>query len=92
MSRQELRDCLEAVPDRSWSRQHGALVHELLPPASYDLRLVVAGARVAGAPNVSPAPSRRTNVSLGGELRAAQPDATVCALAVVAASAIGADP
>jgi glutathione synthase/RimK-type ligase-like ATP-grasp enzyme len=67
-------------------------VQELLPLAADDLRPVVAGGRVAGAAERVARPGEwRTNVSLGGELRAAQPDAAVCALAVAAASVIGAD-
>lgn len=91
-SSEELRDCLEAVRDRSWFRRHGAIVQELLPLRGYDLRLVVAGGRVAGAAERVARPGEwRTNISLGGALRAANPDAEARALGIAAAAAIGAD-
>ncbi|MGZ4391054.1 MAG: ATP-grasp domain-containing protein [Gaiellaceae bacterium] len=91
-SSQELRDCLEAVRDRSWFRRQGAIVQELLPLRGYDLRLVVAGGRVTGAAErVARAGEWRTNVSLGGTLRAAAPDAAAWALGIAAAAAIGLD-
>ena len=91
-SAEELGDCLEAVSDRSWFRRQGAIVQELLPPRGYDLRLVVAGGRVVGAAErVARAGEWRTNISLGGELRAATPDAAARTLGIAAAQAIGAD-
>lgn len=91
-SAQELRDCLEAVHDRSWFRRQGALVQECLPLRGYDLRLVVAGGQVAGAAERVARPGEwRTNISLGGALRVAKPDAAAWALGIAAASAIGAD-
>lgn len=91
-SSQELTDCLVAVRDRSWFRRQGAIVQELLPLHGYDLRLVIAGGRVAGAAERVAHPGEwRTNVSLGGTLRAAEPDAAASALGIAAAAAIGAD-
>ncbi len=91
-SERELKDCLEAVRDRSWFRRHGALVQELIPPEGYDLRLVVAGGRVAGAAErVARTGEWRTNVSLGAELRAARRDEAAYALGCAAALAVGGD-
>jgi RimK family alpha-L-glutamate ligase len=92
MSDQELANCLEEVRDRSWFRLHGALVQELLPVSGVDLRLIVAGGRVVGAAERVARPGEwRTNVSLGGSLRHADPDAASVALGIAAAAAIGAD-
>jgi RimK family alpha-L-glutamate ligase len=83
---------LELVAERHWFRKHGAIVQELVPPAGYDLRLVVAGARVVGAAERVAHPGEwRTNVSLGGTRRPASPSAETQALGIDAARAIGAD-
>jgi RimK family alpha-L-glutamate ligase len=88
----ELARCLEALQQRPWFRRRGALVQELLPSLSVDLRVIVAGGRVVGAAERHARPGEwRTNVSLGGELRPATVDADARALALEAADAIGAD-
>jgi [lysine-biosynthesis-protein LysW]--L-2-aminoadipate ligase len=91
-SERELRDCLEALRDRSWFRRHGALVQELVALRGFDLRLIVAGGRVVGAgERVAPPGEWRTNVSLGAELRATRPDSVARVLGVAAAAVLGAD-
>ena len=40
---------LKQLRKRGWFRRQGALIQELVPPAGYDLRLLVAGGRVVGA-------------------------------------------
>jgi [lysine-biosynthesis-protein LysW]--L-2-aminoadipate ligase len=88
----ELERVLALVARRPWFRRHGALAQELVPPVGFDLRLLVAGGRVVGAAERVAAPGDwRTNVSLGGSLRAADPPDRACALAVAAAEAVGAD-
>jgi RimK family alpha-L-glutamate ligase len=92
MSGQELVRCLEEVRDRSWFRRHGAIVQELIPVSGVDLRLIVAGGRVVGAAERVARPGEwRTNVSLGGTLREANPGPAAVALGIAAAEAIGAD-
>jgi glutamate carboxypeptidase len=88
----ELGQALDAVRSRPWFQRYGALVQELVPPAGYDLRLVVAGGAVVGAVRRVAAPGEwRTNVSLGGSRRSARPSAAAAALGIAAAAAIGAD-
>ena len=84
--------CLADVRSRSWFRRHGALVQELLPLAGFDLRLIVAGGKVVGAAERVARPGEwRTNISLGGRLRSAEPSSAAAALGVAAAEAIGID-
>jgi RimK family alpha-L-glutamate ligase len=88
----EFASTLELIAERPWFRKHGAIVQELVPPAGYDLRLVVAGAQVVGAAERVAHPGEwRTNVSLGGTRRPASPSAETQALGIDAARAIGAD-
>ena len=87
-----LRERLRAVASRSWFRRHGALVQELVEPPLRDLRIVVAGGVVVGAAGRERAPGEwRTNVSLGGHLVQAVPDADAGRLALAAAEAVGGD-
>ncbi|HEY4621630.1 MAG TPA: RimK family alpha-L-glutamate ligase [Gaiellaceae bacterium] len=88
----DLERTLVEIEDRPWFARHGALVQELVPPAGFDLRLVVAGGEVVGAAErVARAGEWRTNVSLGGTKHPTGPSAEACALGVQAARAIGAD-
>jgi glutamate carboxypeptidase len=91
-SEEELQAALEEVRSRPWFVRQGALVQELVPPAGYDLRLVVAAGVVVGAIRRVAAPHEwRTNASLGGSRRKARPAAAASALGIAAAAAIGAD-
>jgi gamma-F420-2:alpha-L-glutamate ligase len=88
----ELDAVLEEIRDAPWYRLHGALVQELVPPAGYDLRILIAAGRVAGAAFRSAAPGEwRTNVTLGG-VRTSVTDvpADAARIALAAARAIGA--
>jgi RimK family alpha-L-glutamate ligase len=90
--RRELGAALARVAAEPWFRAHGALVQELVPPAGYDLRLVVAGGRVVGAIRRVAAPGEwRTNVALGARRRPVQPPEAAVTLAVGAAAAAGID-
>lgn len=84
--------CLASLEGRNWFEQQGVLVQELVPPCGYDLRIIVAGGRVAGAiERVAADGEWRTNVALGGWRRRTDPPAGARALAVEAAAAIGGD-
>jgi ribosomal protein S6--L-glutamate ligase len=88
----DLTRTLAAVSARPWFVRHGALVQELVPPTGYDLRLIVAAGQVVGATERVARPGEwRTNVSLGGTRRPTRPSREACALAVGAATLIGAD-
>jgi RimK family alpha-L-glutamate ligase len=65
-----LLDVMEEVQDAPWFARQGALLQDLVPPVGYDLRVLVAGGRVAGAVYRDAAPGEwRTNISLGGVRR-----------------------
>ena len=88
----QLTACLAALEGREWFEQQGVLVQELVPPQGYDLRIIVAGGRVAGAiERVAADGEWRTNVALGGWRRRTDPPAGARALAVEAAAAIDGD-
>lgn len=72
-------------------RRHGALVQTLVPPQGYDLRVLVAGGRIAGAAYRIASPGEwRTNVSLGAVRRQVDdPPREAAALALAAARAVG---
>ena len=91
-SREELETTLEGIADRPWWRKHGALVQELVEGVREDLRLVVAGGRVAGAARRIAAEGEwRTNISVGGSLAAATVDPEARELGIRAARAVGMD-
>jgi glutathione synthase/RimK-type ligase-like ATP-grasp enzyme len=87
-----LCDALSRLSSVEWFEQQGALVQELVPPQGYDLRILVAGQRVAGAVfRIAAGGEWRTNVSLGGLRRAvADPPPHACELALTAARVVGA--
>lgn len=88
----ELAEQLARFGRRRWFRRQGAIVQALVPNAGRDLRLVVAGGVVVGAIERVAAPGEwRTNVALGAERRPTSPPPAACALAVLAAAAIGGD-
>jgi RimK family alpha-L-glutamate ligase len=91
-TRAEFERCLTRLRKRSWFRRQGALVQALVPPAGFDLRLVVAGGRVVGAIKRVSAPGEwRTNIALGGSREPVNPSPEACALAVAAAAAVDGD-
>lgn len=92
-TRRQLERCLRELGERSWFVRQGALVQEFVPPAGFDLRLVVAAGRVVGAIERVAAPGEwRTNVALGGRRRPVDElDPGAEALAVAAAGAVGGD-
>jgi RimK family alpha-L-glutamate ligase len=70
----------------------GAIVQELVPPCSTDLRIIVSGGEIAGAAVRIAAPNEwRTNVALGGMSVSTTPPAEACELARSAARATGID-
>jgi RimK family alpha-L-glutamate ligase len=88
----ELDAALERAAFRGWFREHGALAQELVPPAGWDLRVVVAGGRVVGAARrVAAEGEWRTNVSLGGRSEPTAPPPQARSLAIAAAASIRAD-
>jgi RimK family alpha-L-glutamate ligase len=90
--RAELDECLGALHDEPWFENQGAMVQELVGPAGYDVRLVVAGDEVVGAIQRVAAPGEwRTNVALGATRRRLIPDARARHLALAAAGAVGGD-
>jgi RimK family alpha-L-glutamate ligase len=89
---EELRNCLRDLRKRTWFREQGALVQELVPTMGFDLRLIVAAGEVVGAVRRVPAPGEwRTNVALGAERHPVEPLAEECRIALKAAEALGAD-
>ena len=88
----DLDEGLERAAFRGWFREHGALAQELVEPAGWDLRIVVAGGRVVGAARRIAAPGEwRTNVSLGGRSEPVAPPPLARTLALAAVAAIRGD-
>jgi [lysine-biosynthesis-protein LysW]--L-2-aminoadipate ligase len=89
-SRRELKRGLRRLRDRAWFRRQGVLVQALVPPAGFDLRVIVAGGEVVGAIERVAAPGEwRTNIALGGRRRRVEPTPEACVLASYAAAAVG---
>jgi [lysine-biosynthesis-protein LysW]--L-2-aminoadipate ligase len=88
----EVAEAMHEFASRPWFRRQGILVQDVVETPGHDLRLVVAGGRVAGAVERHPRPGEwRTNVSTGASRYPASPDARACEIAVAAADAVGAD-
>jgi [lysine-biosynthesis-protein LysW]--L-2-aminoadipate ligase len=88
----DVEQALEEARLRVWFNATGGVLQRLVPPAGYDLRLVVANGLVAGAIMRHAAPGEwRTNVALGGRRVPVVPPQDACELAVAAAEAIGGD-
>jgi RimK family alpha-L-glutamate ligase len=83
---------LRSLEHRLWFQQHGAILQEFVPPAGFDLRIVVAGGVAVGAISRMAAPGEwRTNIALGGTRVPVDPPADAIELAVRAAEAAGVD-
>jgi len=90
-SENELRALLAQLAGRTWFERQGALVQELVPPRGHDLRVLVAAGGVVGAVRRVAAPGEwRTNVALGGHRESVVPPPEARAVAIAAASAVGA--
>jgi len=90
--RDELAQTLAEIRARRWFAHDGAVAQDLLPTPGYDLRMVVAGSRAIGAADRVARPGEwRTNVSLGGTLRATVPSLEACELAIAVADSLGTD-
>lgn len=88
----ELEEHVSVIATRPWFARHGVLVQEIVEAEPRDVRLVVAGGTVVGAGERRARPGEwRTNVSLGGSLRATVAPPEAVALAVAVAIALGAD-
>jgi len=87
-----LRSTLAELGERPWFDATGAVAQRLVPPRGYDLRVVVAGGRVAGAVRrVAAAGEWRTNVALGARREPVAPPASACNVALAAAAAVRGD-
>jgi RimK family alpha-L-glutamate ligase len=87
-----LHSALAALGERPWFDATGAVAQRLVPPRGYDLRLIVAGGRVAGAVRrIAAAGEWRTNVALGARREPVAPPAEACEVALAAAAAVRGD-
>lgn len=81
---------IHSLAGRTWFQRRGALVQELVEPAGYDLRIVVAaGVPVGAISRVAAKGEWRTNVSLGGTRVRVDPTPEALTLALSAADAAG---
>jgi [lysine-biosynthesis-protein LysW]--L-2-aminoadipate ligase len=88
----ELQAHLADIRDRSWFASTGAVVQELVPPAGFDVRVLVAAGQVLGAvQRVTPPGEWRTNVALGARRLPLDPPPAAAELALAAADALAAD-
>jgi len=92
MTPRALTALVSRLRERPWFRRQGVLLQELIPPAGFDLRVVVSGGRVVGAiERVAAAGEWRTNIALGGHRRPVDPPPDARRLALAAAAAVRAD-
>jgi RimK family alpha-L-glutamate ligase len=92
LTHSEFEAALATAARRGWSREHGVLAQELVPPLGWDLRLVVAGGRVVGAARrVAGDGEWRTNAALGARVEPVDPPPLARTLALGAAAAVRAD-
>jgi len=85
----ELSSHVDTIADCRWFRSGGAIVQDLVPPAGFDLRIVVARGRVVGAVNrVSAVGEWRTNIALGAQRMPATPSAGAVRLALEASAVV----
>ncbi len=88
----DVERCLSWARERPWFQRHGAMIEEYVPTRGVDRRVLVAAGRVVGtAERVGARGEWRTNVSLGGTIRAAAPAPEADELALAAVAAIEAD-
>jgi glutathione synthase/RimK-type ligase-like ATP-grasp enzyme len=91
-TQEQLESCLDQIRERSWFNRHGALIQPLVAYDGYDVRVLVARNAVVGAIERFPAEDEwRTNSSLGGLRRECVPSSSATALALAAATTVGAD-
>jgi RimK family alpha-L-glutamate ligase len=82
----------DAARLRVWFNATGAVAQRLVPPAGFDLRVLVAAGRVVGGVMRRAAPGEwRTNVALGAHRIPVTPPQDACELALAAAEAVGGD-
>jgi glutathione synthase/RimK-type ligase-like ATP-grasp enzyme len=82
----------EAAKLRVWFKATGAVAQRLIPPAGFDLRILVAAGEAVGAVMRRAAPGEwRTNVALGAHRIPVTPPTDACELALAAAEAVGGD-
>jgi RimK family alpha-L-glutamate ligase len=83
---------LAQARSRPWFCATGAVAQGLVSPRGFDLRVVVAGGRIAGAVRRVAAPGEwRTNVALGARREPVTPPPEARAIALAAAAAVGGD-
>lgn len=88
----DLARILELIENRAWWKRHGAILQELVSPAQYDIRVILAGTRaVAGARRIAARGEWRTNVTLGGTVVKAELPPGAEDIAARAMEAIGID-
>ena len=87
-----MRLALRELRARPWFDATGAVAQRLVEPRGYDLRLIVAGGRIAGAVRrVAAHGEWRTNVALGARREPVAPPAAAQVVALAAARAVRGD-